>query len=73
VEFGQAHPCSAFPGEADVGYLGGGEHAVLVEQSADEPVSFGQATDSIEQPDLEVTPATTATAPIGAYRHCNLS
>jgi hypothetical protein len=74
VQLGEAHPCSAFPGEADVGDLGGGEHAVLVEEAADEPVPFGQATDHGEEMDLGVTPSATATAaPIGAYRRCILA
>ena len=61
VELGQAHPGPALPGEADVGHLCGGEHPVVVEETAELSVPFGQPTHHGQQPSVEVTPAPTTT------------
>jgi hypothetical protein len=61
VELAEAHPCSAFPGEADVGHLWGGEHPVLVEEAAQDPVPSGEPTEDGQQPGIEVAPPSTAT------------
>ena len=60
VELGQAQAGPAFPGEADVGHLGGGEHPMVVEQTAQVAVPFGDPTEHRQQPMLEVAPAPTA-------------
>ena len=61
VQLGQAHPCSAFPGEADVGYLWRGEDTMVIEETADRPVPFGEPTDYRQEPSIDVTPAPTST------------
>ena len=71
VQLGEAHPGPAFAGEADVGHLCGGEHPVVVEETAEVTVPFGEPTDHGQQPSVEVTPAPTTrprpmTAPTGA-------
>ena len=69
VQLGEAHAGSAFPGEADVGHLCGGEHTMVVEETAQVTVPFGQPTDDRQQPSVEVTPApTTSRGRDGAYR-----
>ena len=55
----EAHPGSAFAGEADVGHLCGGEHPMVVEETAELTVPFGQPTHHRQQPSVEVTPAPT--------------
>jgi hypothetical protein len=59
VQLREAHPGSAFTCEADLGHLCGGEHPVVVEQTAERTVSFGDTTDHAQQPRIEVPPATT--------------
>jgi hypothetical protein len=60
VQLGEAHPGPALTGEADVGDLGAGEHPVVVEESAEQAVAFGEPAEDGEQPGVEVPPATTA-------------
>jgi len=59
VQLRQAHPGSATPGEGDLGRLCGGEHPMVIEQTAQKPISFGDTTDHSQQPSIEVPPATT--------------
>ena len=59
VQLREAHPGSAFAAEADLGYLCGGEHPMVVEETAEKTVPFGETTDYTEQPSIEVPPATT--------------
>ena len=59
VQLRQAHPGSAFAGEADLGHLCGGEHPMVIEETAEQTVPFGETTDHSQQPSIEVPPATT--------------
>ena len=59
VQLREAHPGSAFAAEADLGYLCGGEHPMVIEQTAEKPVPIGETADQGQQPSIEVPPATT--------------
>jgi hypothetical protein len=59
VQLREAHPGSAFAAEADLGRLCGGEHPMVIEQTAENTVSFGDTADHTQQPSIEVPPATT--------------
>jgi len=45
---------SAFAAEADLGYLCGGEHPMVIEQTAEKPVPIGETADQGQQPSIEV-------------------
>ena len=59
VELAEPHAGSSFPGEADVGYLCGGEDTVVLEETAQVTVAFGEPTEDGQQPTIEVPPSTT--------------
>jgi hypothetical protein len=59
VQLRQAHPGSAFAAEADLGYLCGSENPMVIEETTEKTVSFGETTDHAQQPSIEVPPATT--------------
>jgi hypothetical protein len=59
VQLREAHPGPAFATEADLGHLCGGEHPMVVEQTAEQAVPFGETADHSQQPSIEVPPATT--------------
>ena len=74
VQLGEPHAGSALPGEADVGHLCGREHPMVIEQTAEQTVTFGETTDDSEQPSIDVPPATTTSHHAsGAYRRCSSS
>jgi hypothetical protein len=59
VQLRQAHPGSAFATEADLGHLCGSENPMVIEETTERTVPFGETTDYTEQPRIEVPPATT--------------
>jgi hypothetical protein len=59
VQLREAHPGSAFAAEADLGHLCSGEHPMVIEETAEKTVPFGDTADHAEQPSIEVPPATT--------------
>jgi hypothetical protein len=59
VQLRQAHPGSAFAAEADLGYLCGSENPMVIEETTEKTVPFGETADYTEQPSIEVPPATT--------------
>ena len=59
VQLRQAHPGSAFAAEADLGHLCGGENPMVIEETTEKTVPFGETADHTEQPSIEVPPATT--------------
>jgi hypothetical protein len=56
VEEGQSSLCSAKRVEADVGNLGRGQYPMVVEKTADHPVSFGDVTRQLEEALFPCTP-----------------
>ncbi len=54
VQLGQAHAGSASPREADVGYLSGGQHPVVVEESAEHPVPVGEPVEHGQERTVDV-------------------
>ena len=60
VELRQPQTGAPFPGEADVGHLGGGEHPMVLEQTAQVTIPFGDPTEHRQQSMLSVAPAPTA-------------
>jgi hypothetical protein len=70
VQLREAHPGSAFTAETDLGHLCGGEHPMVIEQTAYKTVPLGETADHTEQPSIEVPPATTTRHRSGrACRH----
>ena len=59
VQLRQAHPGSAFAAEADLGHLCGSENPMVIEETTENTVPFGETADYTEQPSIEVPPATT--------------
>ena len=59
VQLAEAHAGSSFSGEADVGYLCGGEDAMVLEETAQVSVPFGEPSEDGQQPTIEVSPSTT--------------
>jgi hypothetical protein len=59
VQLREAHPGSAFAAEADLGYLCGGEHPMVIDETAYKTVPFGETADHTQQPSIQVPPATT--------------
>jgi len=59
VQLREAHPGSAFACETVLGHLGGSESPVVIEETTERTVPFGETTDHAEQPSIEVPPATT--------------
>jgi hypothetical protein len=59
VQLRQAHPGSAFAAEADLGHLCGGEHPMVIDETAYKTVPFGETADHSQRPSIEVRPATT--------------
>jgi hypothetical protein len=59
VQLRQAHPGSAFAAEADLGHLCGSENPMVIEETTEKTVPFGETADYTEQPSIEVPPATT--------------
>ena len=45
--------------ETDVGNLGRGQYLMVVEETADRPVPFGEPTEGGQQPTIEIPPSTT--------------
>jgi hypothetical protein len=74
VQLGEPHAGSALTGEADVGHLRGSEHPMVIEQTAEQTVTFGETTDDSEQPSIDIPPATTTSHHAsGAYWRCSSS
>jgi hypothetical protein len=48
VELRQPQTGAPFPGEADVGHLGGGKHPMVLEQTAQVAIPFGDPTEHLQ-------------------------
>jgi hypothetical protein len=59
VQLAEPHAGSSFPGEADVGYLCGGEDTMVLEETAQVTVPLGEPTEDGQQPTIEVPPSAT--------------
>ena len=61
VELGQASTSPAFTGEANVGNLSGSKDPMVIEQTAEQAVTFGQPSEYGQQPPLKIPrPVTTS-------------